>query len=441
MLAVGLLAMVAGSAYQFGLPYLIPALRADGLSLRQASVLVSAPIAGLLVSLALWGAIADRWGERVTLGSGLTIAGLALLAATGAHHPAALGACLFVAGLGGASIHAASGRLILGWFAARERGLAMGVRQTGQPLGVGLAALALPSLAGSHGVAAGIALLAGCSLLAALLVAAFVRDPGGEPTRSGRRAEHGPASPPRSSPASSSADSPPDDIAGPPARRVASPSDISRNTAGSAARGAASPYRTPVLWRIHGASALLTVPQFAVSAFALVYLVDARGWQPATAGRMLAVAQLGAALARLLVGHWSDRAGSRLRPMRTLAGVTCLVMLALAVGVASGRGAATPVLFAAVIITVATNGLAYTAVAEYAGRSWAGRALGIQNTGQNLLAVATPPLIGSVVAGPGFATAFGAVVALPFAAGLLVPVRSERACPHGTAEGAAEADA
>lgn len=386
MLVVGLLAMVAGCAYQFGLPYLIPALRADGLSLGQASVLVSTPIAGLLVSLALWGAIADRWGERVTLGAGLGIAGLALLAASGTRHPMALGACLFVAGLGGASIHAASGRLILGWFAARERGLAMGVRQTGQPLGVGLAALALPTLAGAHGRAAGIVLLAVCSLTAAILVAAFVRDP------------------------------PPD--GGPGAAGDGRP-----------AEGGGSPYRTPVLWRIHGASALLVVPQFAVSAFALVYLVDARGWHAASAGRMLAAAQMGGALARLLVGHWSDRAGSRLRPMRMLAVATGVVMAGLAAGAASGDAAATPVLFGAAIITVTTNGLAYTAIAEYVGRSWAGRALGIQNTGQNLLAAATPPLIGSLVAGPGFATAFGAVVALPFAAGLLVPVRAEAAEP------------
>jgi sugar phosphate permease len=381
MLVVGLLAMVAGCAYQFGLPYLIPALRADGLSLRQASVLVSTPTAGLLASLALWGAIADRWGERLTLGAGLTIAGLALLAASGTRHPMSLGACLFAAGLGGASIHAASGRLILGWFSARERGLAMGVRQTGQPLGVGLAALALPPLAAGHGVAAGIVLLAACSLLAALLVVAFVRDPSREPATPRRDGERA---------------------------------------------GAGSPYRTPVLWRIHGASALLVVPQFAVSAFALVYLVDARGWQPASAGRMLAAAQVGGALARLLVGHWSDRAGSRLRPMRMLAVATGVVMAALAAGAASGDAAATPVLFGAAIVTVTTNGLAYTAVAEYVGRSWAGRALGIQNTGQNLLAAATPPLIGSLVAGPGFGTAFGAVVALPFAAGLLVPVGAER---------------
>ncbi|MFB9837198.1 MFS transporter, partial [Actinoallomurus acaciae] len=116
ILIVGLFAMIAGCAYQYGLPYLIPALRADrGLSLRDAATLISCPVAGLLIALALWGIAADRWGERIILSTGLTVAGLALLAATTVASTPSLGACFFVAGAGGASIHAASGRLILGW--------------------------------------------------------------------------------------------------------------------------------------------------------------------------------------------------------------------------------------------------------------------------------------------------------------------------------------
>ncbi|MCW2948681.1 MAG: transporter [Actinoallomurus sp.] len=377
VLLVGVLAMIAGCAYQYGLPYLIPALRADrGLSLSQAAILISCPVAGLLVALTLWGMAADRWGERIILSGGLTIAGLALLAATAVHHTVALGACLLVAGAGGASIHAASGRLILGWFAAHERGLAMGIRQTGQPLGVGLAALTLPPLAAHAGLTSGLDLLACCCLASALLVALLVRDPA--------------------------------------------------RTAVGEPHGGGSPYRTPVLWRIHAASALLVVPQFAISAFALVYLVDARGWDGATAGRVLAVAQVGGAAARLAVGHWSDRAGSRVRPMRTLAVGIGLVMLALAAGTVAGWEVATVALLAAAVITVTTNGLAFTAVAEYAGRSWAGRALGIQNTGQNLLAAATPPVLGSLVARSAYGTAFAAVAAFPLAAALLIPIRFER---------------
>src|SRR6266516_143595 len=147
ILAAGTVAVTAGCAFQYGLAYLIPALRASGLSLAQAGVIVACPTAGLLLTLVAWGAAADRWGERRILAAGLGIAGLVLLAAARARGMATLAACLVVAGAAGASVHAASGRLILGWFAARERGLAMGIRQSAQPLGVAVAALTPPIVA------------------------------------------------------------------------------------------------------------------------------------------------------------------------------------------------------------------------------------------------------------------------------------------------------
>jgi sugar phosphate permease len=376
-LAIGSGAMTAGCAFQFGMPYLIPALRAGGLSLEQAGILVACPMAGLLCTLIAWGAAADRWGERLVLSAGLAMAGAALLGAAQAAGPAALGVCLALAGAGGASVHAASGRLILGWFTASERGLAMGARQTAQPLGVAAAALALPPLAAAGGLRSPLlALAAGCLVMSAL-VAAFVRDPGRPPGEDG-------------------------------------------------GRRAKSPYRTPVLYRIHAASALLVVPQFAVATFALVYLVDARGWDAEPAGRVLAVVQVGGALARVGAGAWSDVVASRLRPMRLLAGLTCAVMLALAIGAHAGSGAAVAALLIAGVSTVSTNGLAYTAVAEYAGRSWAGRALGVQNTGQNLLAAATPPLLAQLVHGADYTAAFAVAAGFPLIAAALIPVAAER---------------
>jgi predicted MFS family arabinose efflux permease len=84
-------------------------------------------------------------------------------------------------------------------------------------------------------------------------------------------------------------------------------------------------------------------------------------------------------------------------------------------------------LLAAVALSVSTNGLAFTAVAELAGMSWAGRALGVQNTGQNLAAAATPPVLAQVIDGIGYAGAFGLVAVFPAAAILAIPVRAERA--------------
>ena len=383
ILVIGLLAMTAGCTYQYGLGYLIPALRQQGFSLEVASALVACPTAGLLLTLIGWGAAADRWGERLVLATGLGVAGIVLLAAAPVHGAVPLGLCLGLGGAAGGSVFAASGRLILGWFARRERGLAMGIRQSAQPLGVALAAATLPAL-GGDGTARPLLFLGGFCLVAAALVVVLIRDP---------------ARPEVSRPA--------------------------RHPAGATARSA-SPYREPMLWRIHAASALLVVPQFAVATFALVFLVDARGWTALAAGRLLAATQLCGAASRLGAGYWSDRVGSRMAPMRILAAGIGIGIAALAAAAAAGSSAAVPLLLACAVIAVSTNGLSFTAVAEYAGSAWAGRALGVQNTGQNALAAATPPVLALAIGSLGFGASFAVVAVFPVAAAVLVPVATER---------------
>jgi len=387
ILLIGLIALTAGCTFQYGLAYLIPALRRTGFSLELASILVACPTAGLLLTLIGWGAAADRWGERVVLATGLSLAGVVLVGASSVHGAVSLGLSLALAGAAGGSDFAASGRLILGWFARHERGLAMGIRQSSQPLGVALAAATLPAL-GASGTTRPLLFLGGFCLVAAVLVVVLVRDP----DRAKAQAPAGQAAV---------------DGSGRPA----------------------SPYRQPVLWRIHAASALLVVPQFTVATFALVYLVDARGWTALAAGRLLAAAQVCGAASRLGAGYWSDRAGSRMRPMRILAVSTGAGMLALAIAVAAGSSAAVPVLLACGVVAVSTNGLAFTAVAEYAGSAWAGRALGIQNTGQNALAAATPPVLALAIGSIGFGASFAIVAAFPLVAAGFVPVLAERAGP------------
>ena len=58
--------------------------------------------------------------------------------------------------------------------------------------------------------------------------------------------------------------------------------------------------------------------------------------------------------------------------------------------------------------------------------SWAGRALGVQNTGQNVVAAATPPVMAQLIDVGGYAGAFGIGALFPLAAILVIPVRAER---------------
>jgi sugar phosphate permease len=313
------------------------------------------------------------------LAGGLGAAGLVLLAATRVHGTVALGGCLVAAGAAGASVHAASGRLILGWFGPAERGLAMGIRQSAQPLGVAVAAVTLPALS-SRGLATSLLFLGGFCLAATALVLAVVTDPARPHRPRGEQA--------------------------------------------------ASPYRAPALWRIHAASAILVMPQFTVSTFALVFLVDARHWRAAPAGLLLSAGAAGGAASRLAAGAWSDRAGSRLRPMRLLALAIAVLLLVLAGLAAAASPLAVAVLLAGAVLVVSTNGLAFTAVAELAGPAWAGRALGIQNTGQNLVAAATPPATALLIAAAGYPAAFALAGALPLAAAALIPAAAEPRRPR-----------
>jgi sugar phosphate permease len=390
MLVVGMLAMIAGSTSQYGLAYLIPAFRDEGLSLEQASVLVACPTAGVLLTLIAWGAAADRWGERVVLGTGLGLAGFILIAARWAPGTVSLAVCLTLSGAAGASV-LASGRLILGWFARHERALAMGIRQSAQPIGLALAAATLPAL-GASGTNVPLLFLGTLFLAAAIAAVVLVRDPAEPPSAPDQK----PPAPDQKPPA--------------PDQKTTSP----------------SPYRTPILWRIHAASALLVIPQFTVTTFALVFLTDIRGWSALTAGHVLAGAQACGAVGRLGAGYWSDRIDSRLKPMRMIAVSTGAGMLALAGAAAAGWGLAVPILLILGVVAVSTNGLSFTAVAENAGSAWAGRALGIQTTGQNVLAAATPPVLAVAIGAAGFASSFAVVAVIPLIAAVLVPVVAER---------------
>jgi MFS family permease len=90
------------------------------------------------------------------------------------------------------------------------------------------------------------------------------------------------------------------------------------------------------------------------------------------------VIQIAGAVGRIGSGVWSDRVGSRLRPMRQLAVGAALVLLTFALGDAVAPWLAIAALVVGGVVTVADNGLAFTAVAEIAGPMWSGRALVLQ---------------------------------------------------------------
>lgn len=377
MLGASTLAQAAAAVMMHGPAFLIPVLHErEGLSLAEAGLVAASPTIGVMATLVLWGLVSDRRGERFVLVVGLVATTVAGVASTLTTSTTLLAGALLLAGASAASANSASGRVVVGWFPAGRRGLAMGVRQMAQPVGVGVAAISIAVVADRHGVQAALWVPTIACALAAAVVAAVVIDPPRPDPREGT---------------------------------------------------AANPYRRDsYLQRIHGVSVLLVVPQFLVWTFALVWLVQDRGWSPAAAGTLVALTQIAGAFGRIAAGHLSDVVASRMRPLRwvALAAAAAMALLGLTAGL--GWSVAVAVMLVATVLTVADNGLAFTAVAERAGPFWSGRALGIQNTAQFLAASAVPPLAGLAVTHLGYAAAFAISALFPVVAAPLVPVRDER---------------
>lgn len=388
MLVIALTTTLCANVFINGVAFLIPTLHTErGLDLAEAGLVSALPSFGMVTTLIAWGYVVDRFGERLVLAVGSALTAAAAFAAASVHSLVAVGVFLFLGGMAAASSNSASGRLVVGWFPPHRRGLVMGIRQTAQPLGVGLGALVIPQLAEARGVTGALLFPAIACGVAAVISAMGVLDP---------------PRPPR-------ANAPADDLA--------------------------NPYRgATTLWRIHAVSVLLVVPQCVMWTFTLVWLITDRGWSAASAGAMVTVAQLFGAAGRIGAGRWSDMVGSRLHPIRTIAIGAAMAMGLLAVTDLFHSPLSVAVMVVASVVTVSDNGLAFTAIAELAGPFWSGRALGTQNTSQLLTAGIVPPAFGALITAAGFPVAFAVCALFPLLALPLVPVDADplrRQLPSG----------
>ncbi|SOJ54139.1 putative MFS-type transporter [Mycobacterium simulans] len=369
---------VTASSFLFinGVAFLIPALKATrDASLTEAGLLSSMPSWGMVITLVGWGYVLDRVGERIVMTVGSALTALAAYAAASVDSLVLMGFFLFLGGMAAASCNSAGGRLVSGWFPPQQRGLAMGIRQTAQPLGIAVGALVIPELA-ERSPHAGLMFPAAACTVAALASLIGVVDP------------------PRKS------------------RKTATRAEL------------ANPYReSSVLWRIHVVSALLMMPQTVTVTFMLVWLMNHHGWSVAAAGVLVTISQLLGALGRIAVGRWSDHVGSRMRPVRIIAIAAALALFLLALTDNIGSRYDVLLMITISVIAVLDNGLEATAITEYAGQFWSGRALGTQNTTQRLAAAAGPPLFGALISASAYPLAWALCALFPLAAVPLVPTR------------------
>jgi sugar phosphate permease len=373
VLAAGTAAQTAFSAVIVGLPVLAPALRdAHGLSLVRVGVLLDAVWVGTLLTLLPWGLLADRRGERLVLGTGLGLCGAALAAAAGAENFWPLLVFLGLAGAAGASVNAASGRAVMQWFPASERGFALGVRQTAIPLGGLIATLALPAL----DLRDAFFFLGALCVAGGLIGLATIRD-----------------------------------------------AEAADDALDAGALGLI--LRDRRLWLLCFGSSFYLVAQLAVIGFVVLFLHDERGFSPGEAAAVLGGGQVLAAALRIGAGRWSDLVSSRLRPLRLL-GVASAVTLALAAALLDSPVYLLVGAFVlAAGLSMAWNGLSFTAAAEIAGRARSGAALGMQQTALAAAGAIVPPAFAGVVAASSWRVGFAVAAAFPLVGvQLLRPLRS-----------------
>jgi sugar phosphate permease len=364
--------MTSFSAVVIGLPVLAPEIRdVYDLSLFQVGIVLDGVWLGTMVTLLPWGLLTDRIGERPVLAVGLTGCGVAL---AGAGHAGGFGALvllLALAGAAGASVNSASGRAVMYWFPAGERGLALGVRQTAIPLGGLVAAVLLPPLGLREAFYALAALCLGGALLGGLVI--------------------------RERPAAGD---------------------------GVEARGLGATLGDNRLWLLCGGSSFYVAAQIAVTSFVVLFLHDERGLSDGEAAAVLAGVQVLAAAFRIGFGHWSDVIRSRIVPLLLVGLASSVTLGVAAIALDAALGILVPAFILAGGFAMAWNGLSFTAAVEIAGPARSGAAIGMQQTALAITGAAIPPLFAVLVDATSWRTGFALAAVAPLAGVQLIrPLR------------------
>lgn len=353
-LAIATLSQVSLATIHLGIPTLMPLIQEElRLNLTEVGVLVSVVNLGVVASAVGAGKLADRFGERLVIGYG-TIAGgfLILLVHLAASFPTLLSVFLLL-GVPMATGTPAGSKAVAGWFRPTERATAMGIRQTGIPLGGTIAALILPSIALASGWRSALSAVGIITIIVGLGVLKLYR----EPARITVKRESIP-------------------VVG--IREILRRRDI---------------------WAVTLYAATLAGGQWCYLSYIELYLTRDVYFPLVLAAALLAAGQIGGASGRIITGLMSDRlfAGRR-RPVMILLGLLAIVMC---LGTAS-FSPSTPKWCVAIIVaslgfaTMSWQGLYLTLVAEIVGTRRAGQAIGLTNTVVFSGIVLFPPVFGFI---------------------------------------------
>jgi sugar phosphate permease len=375
VLAAGVVAQASYATTGLGLPAIAPAIRRDfGLTLTQTGVVLAASFFGSVPTLLLWGLVADRIGERIVMSAGLAAAAGALVWAAYASTFALLVTALAVAGGVAAGVNSATGRAVMQWFGADERGLALGIRQMAVPLGGAIGAVALPFLEQHYSLRAAFLGLAVASLVGAVVAFVLIRV---EPTIEDRSV-------------------------------------------------LARPLRDRRVWLICAGSTFFVTTQLSLLGFFVLFLHDQRGVSTAVAAAALAVTQVLGGISRIGLGRWSDHLRMRIAPLRWVGLGIAVSVAVLTVVLNASVWIVVPALIVAATFGLSWNGLSFTATAETAGRARSGAAIGLQQTFLAAGGLVAPIAFAAVVHHGSWRTAFALAAVSPLVGYALLSPLAER---------------
>lgn len=146
------------------------------LSQFQTGLLVSAVNIGPIFSMLFFGNLMDRHGERWIVGVGSVLLGASMLFAYQITNYTYLVVILLFAGVWYGTAQPGGSKAIVKWFPPQRRGLAMGIRQTGIPIGGALASSTLPFFFYKYGLPSVILVQAIVAISGGLLFILFYRE-------------------------------------------------------------------------------------------------------------------------------------------------------------------------------------------------------------------------------------------------------------------------
>lgn len=148
-----------------------------GLNASQAGLLISTVQIGPLLSMLLIGYVLDRYGERWVISLGSCLLGLTFFLISLTTDYLLLLVLLGIVGIWYGTAQPGGSKVVLRWFSEKERGLAMGIRQAGIPIGGAIGGTLIPYLSLHFGWQTAVYAQAALAIVGALLFLVLYRDP------------------------------------------------------------------------------------------------------------------------------------------------------------------------------------------------------------------------------------------------------------------------